>query len=90
MTWTIEYTKTAKQTLSKLDRVTARRIVDYLDNRIALQKDPRVLGKPLTGILSGYWRYRIGDYRIICEIKNEQITVLVLRIGHRRQVYDES
>jgi mRNA interferase RelE/StbE len=89
LTWTIEYTKAAKQPLSKLDKPTARRFADYLDKRVASQKDPRVLGKALTGILSDYWRYRVGDYRVLCDIKDEEIIVLVLRIGHRSEVYGE-
>jgi len=89
LAWRIEYTGAAKRTLKKLDKSTARRIVDYMNNQVVVQEDPRNLGKALTGVLGGYWRYRVGDYRVICDIKNEEITVLVLRIGHRREVYDD-
>ena len=87
MAWTIDYTQTARNQLKKLDKPVARRIVDFLDDRIAKQEDPRTMGKALTGALGTLWRYRIGDYRVICEIQHRAVTVLVIRIGHRREVY---
>ncbi len=87
MAWTVEYTDTAKGQLRKLDKQTARRIVDYMDARVAGSDDPRSAGKALTGPLGGLWRYRIGDYRVICELRDEVLVVLVLRIGHRKAVY---
>lgn len=87
MAWTIDYTQTAKNQLKKLDKPVARRIADFLDDRIAKQEDPRTLGKALSGPLGTLWRYRIGDYRVICEIQHSAVTVLVIRIGHRSEVY---
>lgn len=87
MAWAIDYTDTAKAQLRKLDQQTARRIVDYLDERIAPLDDPRVFGKGLIGPLGGLWRYRVGDCRVICDIQDGRLCVLVLRIGHRREVY---
>lgn len=87
MVWTIEYTDTAKSQLRKLDRQTARRIVDYLDERIAGLDGPRSTGKALTGPLGGLWRYRVGDCRVICEIQDGALRVLVVKIGNRREVY---
>ena len=88
MAWTIDYTETARKTLRKLDKQTARRILDYMDERVAPMDDPRALGKALTGPAFGtYWRYRVGDYRIICDIQDEVVRVLVLEIGNRREVY---
>lgn len=87
MAWTIEYTETAKKQLRKLDRVTARRIVDFMDERVAASGDPRGLGKALKGSLGDLWRYRVGDYRIFCDIQDEVLKVLVLQIGNRREVY---
>jgi mRNA interferase RelE/StbE len=88
LVWTIEYSGGAKRELKKLDKSVAERILDYMDNHIAKLDDPRSVGKALTGHLGTYWRYRVGDYRIICEIKNREITVLVLSVGHRSNVYD--
>ncbi len=87
MAWTIEYAETAKKQLRKLDRVAARRIVDFMDERVALSDDPRGMGKALKGPLGDLWRYRVGDYRVICDIQDGVLTVLVLQIGNRREVY---
>lgn len=71
-----------------MDRQIARRIVDFMDERIAGQADPRSSGKALTGpLLGAYWRYRVGDYRIICSIQDGALCVLVIEIGNRREVY---
>ncbi|MDR3481364.1 MAG: type II toxin-antitoxin system RelE/ParE family toxin [Burkholderiaceae bacterium] len=87
MAWTIDYADTAKGQLRKLDRQTARRIVDYMDERIATQDNPRSTGKALTGPLGSLWRYRVGDCRVICEIQDGALRVLVVQVGNRREVY---
>jgi mRNA interferase RelE/StbE len=87
LAWTIDYTQTAKKQLRKLDRPVAPRILDFLDDRVAKQDDPRTLGKALTGPLGTLWRYKIGDFRAICEIQDSVTRILVLQIGHRREVY---
>ena len=87
MAWTIDYTDTAKSQLRKLDKQTARRIVDYMDQRIAVLENPRSVGKALTGPLGGFWRYRVGDHRVICDVQDQRIGVLVLRLGRREEVY---
>ena len=87
MAWTIEYAETAKKQLRKLDKPSARRIVDFMDERVAPSDDPRTLGKALKGSLGDLWRYRVGDYRILCDIQDGVLTVLVLQIGNRREVY---
>lgn len=87
MVWRIEYTETALSQLRKLDRQDARRILDYLDTRIAVLDDPRSRGKALTGTLGGLWRYRVGSYRMICDIRVDAMRVLVVRLGNRRDVY---
>lgn len=73
--------------LRKLDKQTARRIVDYMDERVAVLDDPRNIGKILSGPLGGLWRYRVGDCRVICDIQDEVLRVLVVNIGNRREVY---
>lgn len=85
--WTIDYEEKAAQELAKLDRQTAKRIKKYLDTRIATDEDPRRFGEPLAENLSGLWKYRIGDYRVIADIQDEIVRVLVVRIGHRRKIY---
>lgn len=86
MAWTIDYSDTALRSLRNLDRQTARRILDFLDRRIAVSENPRQIGEALVGPLSGYWKYRVGDYRIICDIQDSRVTVLVLKIGNRREI----
>jgi len=87
LAWAIEYAETAKKQLRKLDRLAARRILDFMDQRIAPSKDPRATGKALKGPLGELWRYRVGDYRVICDIRDRRLTVLVLQIGNRREIY---
>jgi len=87
LSWTIEYTGTALRQLHKLDKQNARRILDYMDANIALLENPRTRGKALTGALGELWRYRIGDYRVICEIQNNVMRILVVEVGHRKLVY---
>lgn len=87
MAWTIDYTASALGQLRKLDRPTARRIVDCMDERIAGMSNPRSAGKALTGPLGGLWRYRVGDFRVICEIQDGALRVLVVQFGNRREVY---
>lgn len=79
MVWTVSYTETAGKLLKQLDRQIARRLVDFMDERVAGGVDPRGLGQALTGpLLGAYWRYRVGDYRIICDIQDGERVVLVL------------
>lgn len=88
MVWAIDYTETARKQLRKLDKQTARRIVEFMDERVATQESPRSTGKALTGPnLGAYWRYRIGDYRILCDIQDGALRVLVIEVGNRREVY---
>jgi len=87
LAWKIEIEKAAKKELAKLDKTAADRILRFLEERIAPSENPRLFGEGLTENLSGLWRYRIGDYRIIAEIQEESIIVLVLRVGHRSKVY---
>ena len=87
MAWTIELLDTARRDLRKLDRQGARRIRDFLHLRVAAAENPRSLGHALTGPLKGLWRYRVGDYRIVCDIRDDKLVVLVIEIGHRREIY---
>lgn len=87
MAWTIEYTDTAKRQLQKLDKQIARRILDYMDERVASSGDPRSAGKLLTGSLGGLWRYRVEDYRVVCDIQDNHFRILVLSLGNRREIY---
>ena len=88
MAWRIEFHPRAEKELAKIDRETARRIVRFLRDRVATLEDPRGLGEALKGPEMGrFWKYRGGDYRFICDIQNARITILVVRVGHRRDVY---
>lgn len=70
-----------------MDKTAARRIVDYLSERVAPLEDPRALGKALKGELGEFWRYRVGDYRVLCEIKDGRLEILAATIGHRKNIY---
>lgn len=88
MVWRIELTATAVKWLAKLDKGEAKRITSFLRQCLAVLDDPRTTGKALTGPhLGAYWRYRVGDYRIICDIQDSALCVLVIEIGNRREVY---
>ncbi|MCB9480929.1 MAG: type II toxin-antitoxin system RelE/ParE family toxin [Desulfobacteraceae bacterium] len=86
MDWKIELTPDVRKNLKKFDTASVKRILKFLD-RLNKLDNPRDIGKPLTGLFSGLWRYRVGDYRILCRIEDENICVLVIYIGHRKQVY---
>lgn len=85
MAWAIEYARSARDQLRKL--AVAHRIADFLDERIALLDDPRQIGKALKGPLGDLWCYRVEDYRVICDLRDGVLTVLVLQIENRREVY---
>lgn len=87
MAWTIEVSDKASRQLARLGFDASRRLTHYLRDRVAAADNPRQMGKPLAGELSRYWRYRVGDYRIVCELIDDRLVVLVVEIGHRREVY---
>jgi len=88
LAWLIEFDDAAKKDLSKLDKQIARRITGFLRERLAPLDDPRSLGHALKGAALGeLWRYRVGDYRIICEIQDKALRILVITIGNRREIY---
>ena len=88
MVWIIKYTESSSNQLKKLDKQTALRVLDYMDERVAVLADPRSLGKNLKGPKVGeYWRYKVGDIRVICNIVDGQMAVLVIEIGNHREVY---
>jgi mRNA interferase RelE/StbE len=89
LVWRVEFTPKAWKDLHSLDHETQRQIQKYFRKRIAGKEDPRRFGKALTGDKLGLWRYRIGDYRVICSIENDKLLVLVLAADHRKQVYDD-
>jgi mRNA interferase RelE/StbE len=84
LAWTIEWSDSARKQLRKLDRQVARQLVAYVEERAA--PDPRAVGKPLTAQFASLWRYRVGDHRIIASIEDAVLRVLVVRVGHRRDV----
>ena len=88
MAWTVEVSESALRELDKLDPQHARRILKFLDDRVAGSDDPRTVGQALQGARLGeFWKYRVGDYRLICKIVDERLIVIVLRVGHRREIY---
>jgi mRNA interferase RelE/StbE len=87
LAWKIEITRSAEKQINKLDRIAQQAIINFLRKRIEPADNPRQWGKPLRGEKRGLWRYRVGDYRIICDIQHETITILVLAIAHRKHVY---
>ena len=88
MAWTIEFAETATKQLRKLDRTVARRLLAFLRERVATTPDPRSIGAALKGDeLGQFWKYRVGDYRVIAEIRDSEIRIVVIRLGHRSDVY---
>ncbi len=88
MVWRIEFSNTSKKQLAKLDQGIAKKILNFLKNRIAVLENPKMQGKPLKGNFAQLWRYRIGDYRLICDIQENKLVILVLLVGHRKNIYD--
>lgn len=88
MSWVCRFTESAKRELSKIDHQGQKDIIAYLETRISSDQDPRRFGKPLKAELSGLWRYRVRDYRILCQIKDDVLLVLVVSVGHRKDVYE--
>ncbi len=87
MSWQVVVTQTAERQIKKLDRTAQLSILRFLRERIEPCDDPRQWGKPLRGEKRGLWRYRVGDYRLICDIQDEKITVVILEVGNRKDVY---
>jgi len=87
MAWKVEISPTALKQLNNFDRPDSRRILKFLRERVEKLDDPRTIGGRLQGTLSEFWKYRVGDYRLICSLQSDRLVVLVLRIAHRREVY---
>jgi len=88
LAWRIEVSDTAEKQLAKLDRPVAKRLRTFLLERLATLDDPRSIGQALKGSeLGEFWKYRVGDWRIICQIKDDKILITVVRLGNRREVY---
>jgi mRNA interferase RelE/StbE len=87
LAWTLRISETARRQLKKLDRSTAQTLLRYLNRLVLETEDPRQRGKGLTANLTGLWHYRVGDYRVICNIQDGELVVLVLQVAHRSQAY---
>jgi len=87
VTWTVEWDDRARRELRRLDRPIQKAILAYFRKRIATKEDPRRFGKSLTHELQGLWRYRVGDYRMVCQIEDDHLVVLVVTVAHRKSVY---
>lgn len=88
LTWKIEFDSDVEKDLKKLGHTAQRKIIKYLKEKIIPTDDPRSFGKSLSGDLSGLWRYRTGDYRIIAKIEDQHFIIFVVHVGHRKNVYD--
>lgn len=88
MKYVVEYTKNFNKLFKKLDKYTQKIIRSWINTNLVYCENPRAHGIPLKADKSGQWRYRIGDYRLICSINDNKLVVLALKIGHRRNVYD--
>jgi mRNA interferase RelE/StbE len=87
LAWRIEITRTATKQITKLGQQAQKSILRFLRGRLAGTDNPRQWGRALQGEKRGLWRYRVGDYRLICDIQDQKITILVLELGHRKEVY---
>ena len=89
MKYKVEYTKQAVKQLKKLDKSTASLIIGWIEKNLVDCENPRLYGKGLVANHRGEWRYRIGNYRLIADIQDEKIVILILSIGHRREIYEK-
>ena len=87
MVWQVRLDKDAEKQLRRLDPQDQRRLIKFLRERIASSASPRLLGEALKGPLRTLWKYRVGDFRLICDLQDENFVVLVIKIGHRKDVY---
>ncbi len=87
MVYKVEYAENVEHDLAKLDKSLRLKIINKIERYLA--KDPEGLGKPLTGIFKGFWRYRFDDYRVIYRIRYQEIIISVFRIAHRKNVYSK-
>jgi mRNA interferase RelE/StbE len=88
LAWKVKFSERASRELDRLDSVVQRPITNFLKQRLATLADPRQRGAALTGKLKGLWRYRVADYRILCRIEDGELLILVVAVGHRRNIYD--
>jgi len=87
MGWKVEYTQGAYKSLKKLDNTARSLIYGWISKNLVNCNDPRIHGKGLTANRSGQWRYRVGDYRIIAQIQDDKVVILIVQVGHRRDIY---
>jgi mRNA interferase RelE/StbE len=85
--WRVEYSDIAEANILRLDKQVRERILKFFRERVATHPEPKNLADPLSGILRGLWRFRVGDYRAICDIQGDRLVVLVLEVGHRSEIY---
>lgn len=86
--WCFLIAKQCEKTFSKLDRSIQQRIISHFEKKVLKDVNPRRLGKQLTGQLKDLWRFRVGDYRVLTQIQDEQLIILAIHVGHRRDVYE--
>ena len=86
MAWTVEYDPRSEKELAKIAKPVAKRILDYMD-AVAELDDPTIRGKPLVGSLAGLWRYRVGDWRVICDLDTHRLVIVAVEVAHRSRVY---
>ena len=87
MTWTIDLSDVALKTLTKMDKTPRLEIREFIDKELPKMTNPRSKGKALSGDLKCLWRYRVGNYRVICQIKDNELVILIVALGHRKEVY---
>jgi mRNA interferase RelE/StbE len=89
MIWQVKFDDRASKELRKLDQQSQKRILIWIRENLATSESPRRKGKSLKGSMKGLWRYRIGDYRIISQIKDDEVLILIVRVGHRKDIYGD-
>jgi mRNA interferase RelE/StbE len=89
LAWEIKFKESARKIFDRLDRSVQKQLLKFLNKKIAPLENPRVFGRPLSYDKLGLWRYRIADYRIMCQIDDEAISILIVKVGHRKDIYNE-